>query len=89
MLGRVRYRKKSGLIFPGLLGEKALAVDEDVEVVADVDANDLPAEDTEDQVQHEKGSDHNQGDKVDVVEGAAYGVVGLEGERERDVEHGV
>jgi hypothetical protein len=37
----------------------------------------VPAEDTQHQVQHEEGSDHNERDEVDPVEEAAQSVVGL------------
>ncbi len=37
----------------------------------------VPAEDTQHQVEHEEGSDHNERDEVDPVEEAAQSVVGL------------
>ena len=36
-----------------------------------------PAEDAEDEVEHEEGADHNEGDEVDDVESVAHGVVEL------------
>ena len=41
-------------------------------------ATDLPAEDTQHQVEHEEGPHHDEGNKKDPVEGASDGVVGLE-----------
>ena len=40
-----------------------------------------PAEDTEDQVEHEEGPDDDEGDEVDGVVRAADGVVHLEHQR--------
>ena len=39
---------------------------------------DSPAEDTEHQVEHEEGANHNQRDEVDPVEQATQGIVSLE-----------
>ena len=42
-----------------------------------------PAEDAEDEVEHEEGADHNEGDEVDDVESVAHGVVELQGIEEK------
>ena len=39
----------------------------------------LPAEDAEDEVEHEEGPDDDEGDEVDDVEGVAHRVVELQG----------
>jgi hypothetical protein len=45
----------------------------------------VPAEDTEHQVQHEEGSDHYERDEVDPVEEAAQSVVGLTKRKKRTI----
>ena len=44
----------------------------------------VPAEDTQHQVEHEEGSDHNERDEVDPVEEAAQSVVGLTNRKKDD-----
>ena len=42
-----------------------------------VEIDDLPAEDSKDEVEHEEGPDHDEGNKVDRVEVTTHCVVGL------------
>jgi hypothetical protein len=44
----------------------------------------VPTEDTQHQVEHEEGSDHNERDEVDPVEEAAQSVVGLTNRKKND-----
>ena len=46
-----------------------------------IDVGHSPAEDTEDEVEHEEGPDHDEGDEVDDVESVAHGVVELRGKK--------
>ena len=48
-----------------------------------IDVGHSPAEDTEDEVEHEEGPDHDEGDEVDDVESVAHGVVELHKKRRR------
>ena len=41
------------------------------------DAKVLPAQDSEDEIEHEEGADDDEGDEEDPVEGAPDGIVGL------------
>ena len=40
----------------------------------------LPTEHTQNQIEHEEGTDHNEGHKVDEIERSTQGIVGLQNE---------